>query len=106
MKYVLHWKERSWGSAADAEAAQARVLGMMQHWTPPDSITFHQFLVRVGEYGGFAVIETDDTEAVHQLTSTFAVFDFALHPVLDIGPALGAEGAALAWRDGLASKGN
>lgn len=105
MKYVLYWKERSWGSAADAEAAQERVLGMMQHWTPPESITFHQFLVRVGEYGGFAVLETEDLDALHQLTSTFAVFDFALHPVLDIAPALAAEGAAVAWRQGIASSG-
>ena len=98
MKYVLYWKERPWGSAADAEAAQDRVLEMMQHWSPPDSVTFHQFLVRVGEYGGFAVLETEDLEAVQQLCNTFAVFDFKLYPVLDIGPALGAEGAAVAWR--------
>lgn len=103
MKYVLYWRERRWGSAADAEAAQERVLAMMQHWTPPDSITFHQFLVRVGEYGGFAVLETDDLEAVHQLTTTFAVFEFALHPVLDVGPALGVEGAAVAWRQSMAT---
>ena len=101
MKYVMVWRERPWGSAADAEAAQERVLGLMQHWSAPESITFHQFLVRVGEYGGFAVLETDDIEALHQLTSTFAVFDFTIHPVLDIGAALAAEGAAAAWRQGL-----
>lgn len=105
MKYVLSWKERQWGSAAHAEAAQERVLEMMQHWSPPESITIHQFLVRAGEYGGFAVLETDDLEAVHQLTSTFAVFEFALHPVLDVGPALGVEGAAVAWRQGLGGDG-
>ena len=103
MKYVLHWRERPWGSAADAEAAQERVLGMMQHWAPPESITFHQFLVRVGEYGGFAVLETEDLEAVQQLACTFAIFDFTLHPVLDIGQALAAEGAAVAWRQGIAA---
>lgn len=101
MKYVLVWRERPWGSAADAEAAQDRVLGLMQHWSPPEGITFHQFLVRVGEYGGFAVLETDDLEAVHRLTSTFAVFEFALHPVLDVGAALAVEGAAAAWRQSL-----
>lgn len=98
MKFVLFWRERAWGSAKDAEAAQDRVLEIMQHWTPPESITFLQFLVRVGEYGGFAVLETDDMEALHQLTSTFAVFEFVLHPVVDVAAALGAESTAVAWR--------
>ena len=98
MKYVMVWRERALGSAADAEAAQERVLEIMQHWTPPESITFHQFLVRVGEYGGFAVLETDDLEALHQLASTFAVFEFVMHPVIEVGMALAAEGAAVAWR--------
>jgi muconolactone delta-isomerase len=101
MKYVLHWRERAWGSAADAEAAQERVLEMMQRWTPPPSVAIHHFLVRVGEYGGFAVLETDDLEALQQMTSTFAVFEFVLHPVIDVGAALAAEGAAVAWRRGM-----
>jgi muconolactone delta-isomerase len=101
MKYVLFWRERAYGSAADAEATQERVLEMMQHWTPPETLKIHQFLVRVGEYGGFAVLETDNLEALHQMTSTFAVFEFIVHPVIDIAAALGAEGAAVAWRRGI-----
>jgi hypothetical protein len=38
---------------------------------------------------------------VHRLTSTFAVFEFALHPVRDGGAALAVEGAAAAWRQSL-----
>jgi len=103
MKYVLYWRERPYGSAAEAEAAQERVLEMMQHWQPPEAITIHQFLVRLGEYGGFAVVETEDQEALHQMTSTFAVFEFVVHPVIDVGSALAAEGAAVAWRRSVAA---
>jgi muconolactone delta-isomerase len=103
MKYVMTWRERAWGSAADAEAAQERVLEIRQHWTPPVSITLHQFLVRLGEYGGFAVLETDDLESLHQLASTFAVFEFVIHPVIEVGMALAAEGAAVAWRHSMAA---
>ena len=103
MKYVMVWRERALGSAADAEAAQERVLEIMQHWSPPESITIHQFLVRVGEYGGFAVLETDDLEALHQLASTFAVCEFVMHPVIEVGMALTAEGAAVAWRHSMAA---
>lgn len=98
MKYLLRWSERSYGSAADYESAQERILGIMQHWQPPADVTFHQFLVRVGTYGGYAVVETDNPAAIHQLTSAFAVFDFTVEPVLDVGEALAAEGAAAAWR--------
>lgn len=37
------------------------------------------------------------------MTSTFAEFEFVTHPVLDISPALGAEGAAVAWRRRMAA---
>lgn len=98
MKYMMSWRERSFGSAREYEAAQEHILQMMQHWTAPDSITFHQFLVRLGEYGGYAVVETDDLSALHQMTSTFALFAFTIEPVIEIGEALAAEGAAVAFR--------
>lgn len=98
MKYVMSWEERGYGSAEDYEKAQEHILQTMQRWTAPESVAFHQFLVRLGEYGGYAVIETDDLAAVHQMTSTFAVFKFRLEPVIEIGEALSAEGAAVAWR--------
>lgn len=100
MKYVMSWQERPYGSARDYESAQEHILGMMQHWKAPESVTFHQFLVRVGEYGGYAVIETNDASAIHEMTSTFAVFQFRIEPVIEIGEALAAEGAAVAWRQG------
>lgn len=103
MKHVPFWRERPFGSAADAEASQKRVLRLMQFWQPPEAVAIHQFLVRVGEYGGFAVLETEDLEALHQMASTFAVFEFVLHPVIDLGQALAAEGAAVAWRRGIAA---
>lgn len=98
MKYLMRWSERSYGSAADYEGAQNRVLGLMQHWQPPANVKISEFVVTVGSYGGVAILETDDPAAVHQITSTFAVFDFTVEPVLDVADALAAEGAALQWR--------
>ena len=101
MKYVLTWWERPGGSHADYEAAQKRVLSVFRDWQMPETLQFHQFLVRVGEFGGYAVIETDDLAAVHRLTTTFAVFQFRLEPVLDVMDAVAAESQAIAWRDSL-----
>ena len=99
MKYVLTWWERPGGSAADYEQAQKRVLELFQQWQMPEQLTFHQFLVRVGEFGGYAVVETDDPAALHKAASTFAVFQFRVEPVLDVMDAVAAESEAIAWRD-------
>lgn len=102
MKYVLTWWERPGGSHADYEAAQKRVLDVFQKWEIPESLTFHQFLVRVGELGGYAVLETDDLAEVQKAITTFAVFRFRLEPVLDVEEAVAAEAEGIAWRDSVA----
>lgn len=98
-KYVATWWERSGGSAAEYEQAQKRVLGLFQQWQMPEQVTFHQFLVRIGEFGGYAVVETEDPAALHRLTTAFAVFQFRIEPVLDVVDAVAAESEAIAWRD-------
>lgn len=99
MKYVLTWWERPGGSYADYEAAQKRVLAVFQNWEIPEALTFHQFLVRVGEFGGYAVVETDDLGEVQKAITTFAVFQFRLEPVLDVMDAVAAEVEGIAWRE-------
>ena len=101
MKYMVTWWERGGGSAADYEAAQKRVLELFSQWEMPESLTLHQFLVRVGEFGGYAVVETDDPIAIHRLTTAFAVFQFRVEPVMDVMDAVEVENAAIAWRDSI-----
>lgn len=102
MKYVITWWERPTGSAADYEAAQKRLLVIFQQWEMPASLQFQQFLVRVGEMGGYAVLETDQPADIHRVTTAFAAFKFRVDQVLDVGEAVAAEAAAIAWREGLA----
>ena len=99
MKYVLSWWERPGGSYADYEAAQKRVLNVFQNWEMPESLDIHQFVVRVGEFGGYAVLETDNVADVQKLTTTFAVFQFRLEPVMDVMDAVAAEAEAIEWRE-------
>ena len=101
MKYVVTWWERPTGSFADYEDAQKRVLSVFQKWEMPKSLNIHQFLVRVGEYGGYAVVETDSLADIHKLTSTFAIFQFRVEPVLDVMDAVAIESAAIAWRESI-----
>jgi hypothetical protein len=99
MKYVLTWWERPGGSYADYEAAQKRVLDIFEKWEIPESLTFHQFLVRVGEFGGYAVLETDDLAEVEKAIATYAVFQFRLEPILDVADAVAAQAEGIAWRE-------
>ena len=75
----------------------------------PSSLNFHQFLVRIGKFGGSAVIETDKPSDVHKLTTAFAVFNFRLEPVLVVADAVAAESEseseseAIAWWDSTAA---
>jgi hypothetical protein len=103
MKYVLTWWERPGGSYADYEAAQKRVLNVFQNWEMPESLDIHQFVVRVGEFGGYMVLETDNVADVQKLTTTFAVFQFRLEPVMDVMDAVAAEDEGIAWREANAS---
>lgn len=101
MKYMVSWFERPQGSALEYENAQKRVLGVFRHWEMPPSLKIHCFLVRLGEWGGHMLVETNDAAAIHRLCSTFPAFEFRVNAVLDIQEAVDVELQAIAWRDGL-----
>ncbi|MGY1834342.1 DUF3303 domain-containing protein [Blastococcus sp. SYSU DS0510] len=98
---MVTWRERPTGSAAEYEAAQKRVLEVFSVWEMPASLTFHQFVVRVGEFGGYAVLETDQPADLQYLTTAFASFSFTVEPVMDVMHAVAAESRGIEWRDAL-----
>jgi hypothetical protein len=99
MKFVTSWVSRSGGSGIDNEAAVKRGLELFSRWSPPGGLTFHQFVGRLDGEGGFAVVETDDPEALMDAPAKFApFFEFTIHPVADIQDVAGAGGEAVTWR--------
>jgi hypothetical protein len=98
-KYVLRWDERPGAGPAEYEAAQARILEVFGQWDAPGDLTFHQFVVRVGDWGGYAVIETGNLASIHVLTTALAAFTFRLEPVVDTMDAVAIELQAMAWRE-------
>ena len=101
MKYVVTWRERPTGSVAEYEAAQKRILDIFSAMEMPASITFHQFLVRLGEFGGYAVIESDEPSDLEYLTTVYAAFSFTVEPVMDVMDAVAAETRGIEYRDSL-----
>jgi CTP:molybdopterin cytidylyltransferase MocA len=99
MKYAISWRERPAASFRDYEAAQERVLAIFnKDWWMPASLTVHQFVVRVGDYGGYMIVETDQPTDIHYFTSVFAVFEFKVEPVVDVMDAVAVEVQAIEYR--------
>ena len=99
MKYVISWRERPAASAKDYEAAPERVLQIFnKDYKMPASFTIHQFVVRVGDYGGYMIVETEDLTDIHYFTSIFAVFEFKVEPVVDVMDAVTVELKAIEYR--------
>ena len=98
-KYVLSWNERPGAGPSEYEAAQTRILEVFGQWDAPDGLIFHQFVVRVGDWGGYAVIETDNLADIHVITTALAAFTFRLEPVIDVMDAVAIELQAMAWRE-------
>jgi hypothetical protein len=99
MKYVISWRERPAASAKDYEAAHVRVLEIFSDkWKFPASFKIHQFVVRVGDYGGYMIAETDQPTDIHYFTSIFAVFEFKVEPCVDVMDAVAVELKAFEYR--------
>ena len=101
MKQMITWRERSMGSAADYEGAQRRILSVFKHWKFPESIKPIQFVVRVGDWGGYLLVETTDPAAIHKLTTLLPAFEFRVDQVIDVQDAVAAELETMAWREEL-----
>ena len=98
MKYVITWHERPAASFRDYEAAQERILAIFKDWQMPASFKIQQFVVRVGEFGGYMIVESDKPTDIHYLTSVFAAFEFKVEPVVDVMDAVAVEVQAIEYR--------
>ena len=98
MKYVISWRERAAASTKDYEAAHERVMEIFKDWKFPASFSMHQFVIRLGDYGGYMIIETDKPADIHYFTSVYAAFEFKVEPVVDIGDAVPAQLKAIEYR--------
>ena len=101
MKYMVSWNERSQGSPIEYENAQKRVLEIFSQWQAPENFHIEVFVVRVGDYGGYVLIECDDPLEIHKFCSTFPAFEFQARPVVPVMDAVRVEQEAIAFRDGL-----
>ena len=94
MKYVITWVAKP--NMGEAEAA--RSLQVFSKWVPSEKVTFEQFLGRVDAKGGFAVVTTDDVNAMTRDMAIFGTwFDMQVIPVIEVGDLAAISGDALGF---------
>src|SRR4051794_41289153 len=104
MKYMISWNERPQGSPMEYENAQKRILEVFSPWKAPANFKIESFVIRVGDWGGLMVMETDDPLGVLKVCSMGAAFEFQALPGVSPVDAnrLGPEG--MGWRATLQNK--
>src|SRR2546430_1473354 len=60
MKYMITWNERPQGSPIEYENAQKRILEVFSPWKVPHNFKIESFVIRVGDWGGYMLMECDD----------------------------------------------
>ena len=60
MKYMLTWAERPQGSPIEYENAQKRILEVFTQWKAPANFKIELFVIRVGDWGGYMMLDCDD----------------------------------------------
>ena len=84
MKYMLTWSERPQGSAIEYENAQKRILEVFTQWKAPGNFKIEMFVIRVGDWGGYMLLDCDEPAAVHKFCSMLPAFVFEARPVIPI----------------------
>ena len=85
MKYMISWFERPQGSPMEYENAQKRILEVFTQWKAPDNFKIELFVIRVGDWGGYMLLDCDDPLAVHKFCSMLPAFEFQARPVVLVG---------------------
>src|SRR5881409_2761441 len=101
MKYVISWFERPQGSPIEYENAQKRILEVFGQWKAPANFKIEFFVIRVGDWGGYLLVDCDDPLALHKFCSMLPAFTFEVRSVVPVADAVRAELEVMSWRDGL-----
>ncbi len=104
MKYMISWWERAQGSPIEYENAQKRILEVFRQWKAPANFKIELFVIRVGDWGGYMMLDCDDPLQIHKFCSMLPAFEFEARPVIPVEDAVRVELEVMAWRDGLGKK--
>ena len=79
-------------------------LKYLANGRPQRISTYEFFVIRVGDWGGYLLVDCDDPLTVHKFCSMLPAFEFQARPVVPVQDAVRVELEVIAWRDGLKGK--
>jgi len=91
MKYMITWNERPQGTPIEYENAQKRILEVFSPWKAPANFKIESFVIRVGDWSGYMLMECDDPLEVHKFCSMLPAFTFGARPVVPVADAIRVE---------------
>ncbi len=100
MKYMISWSERSQGSAIEYENAQKRILDVFRQWKAPANFHIELFMIRVGDWGGYMLVDCDEPVTVHKFCTMLPASEFQARPVIPIEDAV--RGESRSWPGAMA----
>jgi hypothetical protein len=101
-KYILSWTLRLGGSARQNHEDIKASLAAFSKWEVPSDQDILQFLVRVDNHGGYAIVETDNPAGLMDASSKFMTWlDFELVPVVDVADGVTQIAAGVEFRDSI-----
>ena len=59
------------------ENAQKRILEVFTQWKSPANFKIELFVIRVGDWGGYMMLDRDDPLAVHKFYSMLPAFAYS-----------------------------
>ena len=95
MKFLVTYRERR--ADFDPAAAQRRAARLLAERVMPPGLVVHELLSRIGGGGGYAVVETAESEDLQHLAGLFSAYDCRIEPVMDLafnGPVREKQAAA------------
>jgi hypothetical protein len=91
MKYMISWNDRPQGTPLENENAQKRILEVFSRWKAPANFKIESCVIRVGDWGGYMLMECDDPLEVHKFCSMLPAFTFEARPVIPVADAIRVE---------------
>ena len=101
MKYMLTSNERRRAHRSNMRMRKSGYLRCLPNGRPPSNFKIELFVIRVGDWGGYMMLDCDDPLAVHKFCSMLPAFVFEARPVVPVMDAVRVELEAIAFRDEL-----
>ena len=98
MKFMVEWSTRPGTTYEDTLTNEEALIRAFAKWAPPEGLTIHSFVMKVGAPSGYILVEADDPRLLAEFAAQYLAWnDAAYVPVMDVGDMVGVYTESLTW---------